>query len=168
VTTGRIAAYAAVLFIVAASEGGLAGAVPTDDWTALRRSLHVPKIKPGARCPVARAAEVVDGQALNGRDPALLSGVGGAPAGVIALGYLDAKGWRGQKTPWLVPLTYGGPVLVRGTRIDRLGPVRFAKGFGQHLIELRYAAAKATEQLLAVDSLRPPRCSARPGVTHSR
>jgi hypothetical protein len=86
---------------------------------------------------------VVDGQALNGRDPALLSGVDGAPAGVIALGYLDAKGWRGQKTPWLVPLAYGGPVLVRGTRIDHLGPVRFAKGFGQHLIELRYAAGES-------------------------
>jgi hypothetical protein len=61
---------------------------------------------------------------------------------VIYLGSADAKGWRGQKTPWLVPIDYDGPVLVRGARVDRAGPVRFAKGYGQHLTELRYASGE--------------------------
>jgi hypothetical protein len=137
----RIVACAAAVLTVGALHGGLAGAGLLDEWTSLRRPLHMPKVKAGVRCPAAREAEVVGGQVLNGRDPVLLYGVGGAPAGVIALGYPDAKGWRGQKTPWLVPLTYQGPVLVRGARVDRPGPVRFGL---EHRAELRYSSGQDT------------------------
>jgi hypothetical protein len=99
-----------------------------DDWTSLRRELRLPHLKASGGCPVADSSQVVGRQALNGREPALLMGVGYAPPGVIYMGAPDATGWRGQKTPWLVPLTYDGPVLVRGARVDRAGPVRFAKG----------------------------------------
>jgi hypothetical protein len=136
---GRIVACAALVWTVAAFQGGMAGARPEDEWAPLRRALHVPKLKAGARCPAARAAEMAGGQVINGRDPVLLFGVGGAPAGVIALGHADAKGWRGAKTPWLVPLTYRGPILVRGVRIDRPGPVRFGL---DHRAELRYSSGE--------------------------
>jgi hypothetical protein len=113
-----------------------------DDWTSLRRQLHVPHLTASGGCPVADSAQVVDRQALNGREPAFLMGVGYAPPGVIYMGAPDATGWRGQKTPWLVPLAYDGPVLVRGVRVDRAGPMRFAKGYGEHLTELRYASGE--------------------------
>jgi hypothetical protein len=135
---------ASVLAALAAAGAYLtfAGARIIDEWSPLHRPLHVANVKKGARCPVARTAEVIDRQALNGHDPAILMGVGYVPPGVIRMGLPDAKGWRGQKTPWLVPMTYSGPLLVRGMRIDRPGPVRFAKGYGQHLIELRYVSGE--------------------------
>jgi hypothetical protein len=71
--------------------------------------------------------------------------VGGAPAGVIPidLSAVDARGWRGQKTPWLVKrLLYKGPLLIRARRIDAVGSVRFAKVSGQHLTELRFSASE--------------------------
>jgi len=134
----------AVVFVIACSLGASASAARThlnDDWRSLHRPLILPHLKAGARCPVADSAEVVGGQALNGREPVFLLGVGGAPAGVIYLGYPDAKGWRGQKTPWLVPMTYDGPVLVRGARVERTGPLRFGKG-GEHRNELRFSSGE--------------------------
>jgi hypothetical protein len=114
-----------------------------DDWTSLRRPLRVPHLNAGGQCPVAESAGVVWGQALNGSEPAFLMGVGDAPAGVINLGPPDSQGWRGQKTPWLVPINYDGPVLVRGAQVGGVNPMRFAQGYGQHLTELRYASGKS-------------------------
>lgn len=68
--------------------------------------------------------------------------VGASPSGVISIdqSVTDSLGWRGEKTPWFIARTYSGPLLIRGARIDGAGPIRFAKGYGQHLRELRFAA----------------------------
>jgi hypothetical protein len=77
---------------------------------------------------------------MNGRGPAFLLGVGGAPSGVIDISqsYVDAQGWRGQKTPWAVRWRYQGPILIRGQRTDATGTLRFALAEGQHLREIRW------------------------------
>jgi len=61
----------------------------------------------------------------------------------ISQSQTDALGWRGQKTPWAVRWRYQGRVLIRGQRIDEVGPVRFAVGYGQHLKELRWPAGRS-------------------------
>jgi hypothetical protein len=110
----------------------------------LRRPLHLPKLKRGARCPLSpsRLWPPDTGQRLNGRGPAFLVGVGHADPATINMifSYPDEKGWYGQKTPWAIRRDYEGPMLVRAARIDRRGKVRFAYGYGQHLPELYWEA----------------------------
>jgi hypothetical protein len=77
---------------------------------------------------------------LAGDGPVLLMLVGGErrPEISIARSPTDKLGWRGQKTPWLVRMTYRGPLTITARRIDRPGQVRFALGYGQHLRKLAY------------------------------
>ena len=108
---------------------------------ALRRALHFPKLKRGPRCPVSatQTPPWTTGQKLIGPGPVyLMAVVGASPAsGIsIALSARDNLGRYAQKTPWAIDRSYGGPMLVRGARIDRRGAVRFAFGHGQHLREL--------------------------------
>jgi hypothetical protein len=80
------------------------------------------------------------GQPLNGTGPVFLMTVGNASAGTIPVG--SPGGWLGQKTPWWVERRYTGPLLIRGSRLDKPGSVRFAKVSGQHLPELRFPAGE--------------------------
>jgi hypothetical protein len=116
----------------------------SDGWQRLRRPLHLPHLASGSACPVRESSRSAAGRPLNGASPVYLMSVGEAGAGVIQVSeaYRDAKGWVGQKTPWLVERRYGGPMLVRGARLDEDGPVRFAKGYGQYLAELRFVAGE--------------------------
>jgi hypothetical protein len=107
--------------------------------------LHVPQPATGAPCPVSPGEPApgygrTTGQTFNGRGPAYLIGNGNVPVGVIDISQsaTDSQGWLGQKTPWAVRSRYRGPVLIRGVRIDQPGDVRFAPGYGQHLLELRW------------------------------
>jgi hypothetical protein len=122
----------------------VAAGASSDGWQRLRRPLHLPNVARGAACPVRESSRSAEGRPLNGVRPVYLMSVGQAGAGVIQVSeaYRDAKGWVGQKTPWLVERRYGGPMLVRGARLDEDGPVRFAKGYGQHLAELRFVAGE--------------------------
>jgi len=129
-------AAAAVLAVLALS---FASAQARSD--PLRRPLHLPRLKSNQPCPVSPSRRSPwPSQVLNGRRPAYLVGVAGSPPGRIAVDFstADALGWFGQKTPWAVSRSYGGPILVRGARIDRRGAVRFAKRGRQHLRELRW------------------------------
>jgi hypothetical protein len=123
---------------------------PPSAADALRRPLHLPKLKQGKRCPLSpsRMWAPETGQRLNGRGPVFLVGVGRADPATINMIFSspDEQGWYGQKTPWVVSRVYEGPLLVRGARIDRRGPVRFAYGHGQHLRELYWEAG--TDQSL--------------------
>jgi hypothetical protein len=114
-------------------------------WPQLHRVLHLPSAAGGVPCPAPSSGiTLAGGQVLNGSGPAYLLGVGNAPAGVISIvgSQPDGAGWRGQKTPWLLAFRYKGPLLVRGARIDAPGAMSFAKGYGQHLAELRFRAGE--------------------------
>ncbi len=111
---------------------------------ALRRPLHLPKLKRGARCPLSpsRMWAPETGQRLNGRGPVYLIGVGRADPATINMifSFPDEQGWYAGKTPWWISREYEGALLVRGGRIDRRGGVRFARGYGEHLRELYWEA----------------------------
>jgi hypothetical protein len=146
---------ASLIGIVSLVSPGSAPAVtppPPSAADALRRPLHLPKLKRGARCPLSPSRVWAPGarQRLNGRGPAFLVGIGGAGPATINMifSYPDELGWYGQKTPWWVSREYDGPLLVRGARIDRRGAVRFAKSYGDHLQELSWEAG--------VDQSLPP------------
>ncbi len=115
------------------------------DWRRLHRPLHLPHVATGSPCPVSPGRLApgygrTTGQTFNGRGPAYLVGNGNVPAGVIDISQSqpDARGWLGQKTPWAVRSSYRGPILIRGLRIDQAGDLRFAIGYGQHLLELHW------------------------------
>jgi hypothetical protein len=79
------------------------------------------------------------GQKLNGRGPAFLVALD--PATIyMNFAFPDERGWYAQKTPWVISREYEGALLVRAARIDRRGPVRFARGYGEHLRELYWEA----------------------------
>jgi hypothetical protein len=114
---------------------------PPSAADALRRPLHLPKLKRGARCPLSpsRLWSPTTGQRLNGRGPAFLVATEAATVR-MNFAYSDEQGWYAQKTPWVIGREYGGALLVRGARIDRRGQVRFARGYGEHLRELYWDA----------------------------
>jgi hypothetical protein len=114
---------------------------PPSPADALRRPLHLPKLKRGARCPISPSSmwAPTTGQRLNGRGPAFLVALD--PATIyMNFAFPDERGWYAQKTPWVISREYEGALLVRAARIDRRGPVRFARGYGEHLRELYWEA----------------------------
>lgn len=80
----------------------------------------------------------IPGEMVEGAGPVLLMEVGGERGSRISLAgaAADKLGWRGQKTPWLARTNYRGPIVVTAKRIDGVGPVRFARVYGQHLRKL--------------------------------
>jgi hypothetical protein len=112
-----------------------------DDWQALHRALHLPQAD-ATHCPTATKPARLGRGIWNGGPAVYLESVGRtAKVGVIDLTQSppDTDGWRRQKTPWLLPRSYRGPVLVRGARIDAQGSIALAKVHSDHLQELRYA-----------------------------
>lgn len=130
----RIVSAAVLLFAVSAFAGS-AGAHTGDDWTALRRPLHLPRLAAGAPCPVShvdariawRGINVFGGQGI-GRGP-VYPGLG-AKSGLLWATRDQQYGgpWSGDKVFWYVQPSYRGPVLVRGRRIDGSGMVGFNGG----------------------------------------
>jgi hypothetical protein len=115
-----------------------------DDWKRLHRQLHLPQTSGG--CPTSRTRELGK-WTFSVAAPVYLQNVGSAPVpGTIDISQspVDAKGWRGQKTPWLLPASYRGPVLIRAARVDAAGPaVALAKAYGDHLDELRFRTGES-------------------------
>jgi hypothetical protein len=128
---------ASSLLVISPAANGSAG------WKQLHRPLRLPTLVDGHRCPrsPARLRPQHATQWLNGIGPAYVIGVG-APRGVVDISQSvpDAAGWMGQKTPWVVKRGYTGRILIRGRRIGQGGEVRFARGFGEHLREVRWPA----------------------------
>ncbi|HEY2777431.1 MAG TPA: hypothetical protein VGI77_05970 [Gaiellaceae bacterium] len=101
----------------------------------------------GAACPVTRKLLKVSWNTLpllQGDGPAALMIVPPSEGPVISVreSERDALGYVGEKTPWLVPTTYRGSLLIRGRRIDGSSPVRFAFGSGNHLTQLSVPSSK--------------------------
>lgn len=120
------------------------------DTSACRGSFPVADLGAGpprtlaedARCPVTRGRFVslpgFAGVQL-GRGPVspiVLSAVPNGPKlarrGVLVFGPSGTPGWLGLKTLWYSRRSYGGPVLIRGRRLDGKGPL----GFGEQPAEL--------------------------------
>lgn len=108
---------------------------PWTQWTELRRPLHLPALAPGAPCPVSRPAPAGVHSAGRGIGPGPVYPIFGPDygSGVLRFPYpptarlFAGSGWGGWKVIWYDP-SYGGPVLIRGGRIDAPGLVRFSRG----------------------------------------
>jgi hypothetical protein len=111
----------------------VAGARSDDDWTALRRPLHLPKVAAGAACPVSRVDPRVHWKRINifggsgiGRGPVYP----GLPNAFLWATRDEQHGgpWFGGKVFWYVLPSYRGPALIRGRRLDGPQMLRFNGG----------------------------------------
>ena len=100
-------------------------------WGKLYRPLHLPRLAPGAACPVSHVDHRVDWTSIRifggsgiGRGP-VYPGLGSAGARVTVTPDTEFGGpWLGAKVFWYVRPSYRGPVLIRGRQLDgrhRLG-----------------------------------------------
>jgi hypothetical protein len=105
-----------------------AGSSPVP-WTKLHRPLHLPRLAPGAACPVSRIDQRVDWERINifggsgmGRGP-VYPGLGSSRGRLTATPDVQYGGpWAGDKVFWYVRPSYRGRALIRGRRLD--GPQR--------------------------------------------
>jgi hypothetical protein len=146
-----------------------------DPWARLRRPLHLPSVPPGHRCPRTQSVRRVPGiVAALGRGPAYPTV--GSRVGIAYIGpHSDTTHigtWYFHKTIWTVDAKYQGPLLLRGRRIDMMGPLRF-QAYGPPSLahsraESRWPAGWPTEnrtpsgwrQLPGATVLRGPGCYA--------
>ena len=84
------------------------GAIPA----ALRRSLHLPHVSPGGRCPVSTRGGPVHPL--------------GPPR--LAMAPFIGSAWKAARVTWVSSAGYTGPVLIRGRRISGPGAVGFGEG----------------------------------------
>jgi hypothetical protein len=105
----------------------------TNDPFAFRMPLHLPKLAPGAACPVSQPDPDVDFHAYGigpglGDGPAYPVGMASGTFTLAPAVNFGSKAWGGQKVLWFVLPSYTGPVLIRGGRLDAPGDVRFERG----------------------------------------
>ncbi len=110
--------------------------VPTarpDAWTELRqRPLNLPRVEPGANCPVT-PRQTKPGTPPYAQDFYVL-GTGPVYPHAFAFGedttirlkpyMLKRGGWYIEKVPWLTDDSYVGPVLIRARQLDGSSEVR--------------------------------------------
>ncbi len=131
---GRRGAAAALAVVGAAGLMTATVASPASrSRVSLNRPLHLPRLAPGAACPVSHVDSRVPFVSRFGTGAGL--GAGPAypilPTGVLQLApaaNFNSKLWAGQKVLWLVLPSYRGPVLIRGARLDGNSVVRFQSG----------------------------------------
>jgi hypothetical protein len=93
----------------------------------LRRPLRLPQLAAGTSCPAVRAHRV---------NPSFGIALGAGPAYPIpfrdsTLHYdhgQSAGGWIYVKVLWVIPPSYGGPVLIRGRQLDGTNWLGFDRG----------------------------------------
>lgn len=101
---------------------------------AIERPLHLPSTGPGGRCPTSPVRELPAGAGYAGQvravgtGPVYLAHPTGRNAGVPIRP--TTGGWLGEKVIWVVSRHYGGPLLLRGARVDGSGTLRFAHYLG--------------------------------------
>ena len=102
---------------------------------SLRRPLHLPKLAPGAPCPVSgvdhripwRRANIFGGSGI-GRGP-VYPGLGSSSGLLWATRDEQYGGpWYGEKVFWYVLPSYRGPILIRGRQLDGPEVMRFNEG----------------------------------------
>jgi hypothetical protein len=106
-------------------------------WRGLHRPLHIPRIDPGAPCPLSALTTLDLGQegmrSRPGRGPAYPSLSRGSMLEffyppIPAQSDFYGTEWGGQKVLWWVSGSYHGPVLIRGRQLDGPNVVRFDRG----------------------------------------
>jgi hypothetical protein len=108
-------------------------------WRPLRRPLTLPRLTDGRRCQPSPASDAAPAVATAlGRGPAYA--VLGSAGGADLSGEIVRGAWHYHKTLWALAPRYGGPLLIRGLRLDAPGGVRFHIG-GPALVELRVPPA---------------------------
>jgi len=125
----------AILLLAAVALASPAGAGVRDEWTPLRRPLHLHKLATGSACPVSRVDPRVRWNRINifggsgiGRGP-VYPGLGAHSGLLFATREVQYGGpWFGEKVFWYVLPSYRGPVLIRGRRLDGPELVRFNGG----------------------------------------
>jgi hypothetical protein len=102
----------------------------TATWRRLKRPLHIPRLIPGAPCPISSLASKVDFRSYG-----VGQGVGTGPVYPAPFSpdptqplndYTVPPGWHGGKHAFLTVPRYQGPALVRGSQLDGPEVVTFA------------------------------------------
>ena len=97
----------------------------------LKRTLRLPVVGPGQRCPTSRGAVVSNsyfvGVALgSGPVRPIPAAQGDLHHGVVVLSTdTGAPGWLAFKTLWFSVPSYQGPFVIRARRLDGSGPIAF-------------------------------------------
>lgn len=107
---------------------------PTTVLAALERPLELPILAPGEACPVSPKQHFAGGAGFSGRFTARGTG----PLFMVPVSeqtspltlHSDSGGWASSKVIFVFGEDYGGPLLVRGDRIDGLGELGFAHYLG--------------------------------------
>jgi hypothetical protein len=104
---------------------------------ALRRSLHLPKLRPGAICPTSLGRRIDNDQFAGialGRGPvrpvivASAASGGDLAGGVIPFGRWMGSSWHTVKTLWFSEPRYHGPVFIRGRQLRGSAKIAFGEG----------------------------------------
>jgi hypothetical protein len=139
----RAVAPALVALAIVLAPAGAA----SDPWTALHRPLHIPRLAPGALCPVT-PVRPTSRERAQGRGP--VYPIGGFPA--LPFVYppdpdqlFFGSAWSGQKVLWRASTGNLGRVLIRGRQLD-----------GAHQLRFGHALAPARELRLEQEGSRPP------------
>jgi hypothetical protein len=107
----------------------------------LFRPLHLPRLAPGAPCPVSLAREVSPSYSLAlGPGPVYPVGLG-AEATLSFGGAHFPPPWTGNKVLWVTAPRYRGPFLIRGHQLDGPWWVGFEDG-RRPLAELPFPSLK--------------------------
>ena len=96
-----------------------------DPWAKLHRPLHLPRLAPGAACPVSPVDPRIDWTRTNifggsgiGRGP-VYTGLGGSGGQLYVRPDEQFGGpWADGKVFWYVAPRYRGRVLIRGRRLE--------------------------------------------------
>ncbi len=96
----------------------------------LTRPLHLPRLAPGARCPVTTGRDsttrYVGGLMFGDTPVQMIFGDRGDPArGLVELGAPEQTSWLAAENSLLISPDYRGPVLLRGRRLDSPGTAFF-------------------------------------------
>ena len=127
-----------LLLVAAVAPVADAGTHARDSWTQLRRPFHLPKLAPGAACPLSQVDRRIPWKRANIFGG---SGIGRGPVypGLPSASFVATRDeqyggpWFGTKVFWYVLPIYRGRVLIRGRRLD--GPQRM--GFNGREVALR-------------------------------
>jgi len=135
--------FVAVMALGLLTGGADAKRKPAWTWASLHRPLHVPRLAPGASCPVSATHVVKLGPSAG---PRTLPGPGPAYPVLTTDVSVDfvyppdprqtdfyGSGWGGNKVLWWVQNSYKGPVLIRGRQLDGSHAVRFDRGMPPQL-----------------------------------